>query len=325
MKVLYLPLNFGDVVQSGVYDAFREAGAKLEIFDFYSIYENSKRRAGTVRDRFVQVASTFKPDLIHMQIQHTNVIDAASVRKIKLNNPQTIISNWTGDVRSFVPKTYRSVAAHSDINLISSTGQLPMFRKEIGPNVKYWQIGYNPRLYYPEENPRKRFEWDVCFIGNNNPKEKYPGRVERELACKLMRKKFGNRFALFGNGWPKSLQSKGSIDQKKVINVYHNSFAVLSVSHFNDIDHYFSDRLLMCMASGRPTIQFNFPKYESYFTNNCDLVIANNVKEIGDKMDWLLANPDMANYIGQSGAAKVQAEHTYLSRINGLFDLINLK
>jgi spore maturation protein CgeB len=260
-----------------------------------------------------------------MQIQHTNVIDAGSVRKIKRNLPKTIISNWTGDVRSFVPRSYKTIGRHADVNLISSTGQLPLFKKEIGPNVKYWQIGYNPRLYFPEEKPRHKYEWDICFIGNNNPKEKYPGRVERELACKLLRKKFGNRFALFGNGWPKSLKSRGSIDQKTVINAYHKSFAVLSVSHFNDINHYFSDRLLMCMASGRPTIQFHFPKYESYFTNNCDLVIANNVQDIGDKMDWLLANPKMANYIGQSGAAKVAAEHTYLSRVNELFELVGLR
>lgn len=286
------------------------------------MYDRAKRRAGQVRSKFIQKANAFKPDLIHMQIQHTNVIDAASVKAIKANNPQTIISNWTGDVRSFVPRPYKAIARHADINLISSTGQLPLFKREIGQNVKYWQIGYNPKLYYPEENVRSNFEWDVCFIGNNNPKEKYPGRVERELACKLMRKKFGKRFALFGNGWPRTLQSKGSIDQKTVINAYHKSFAVLSVSHFNDIDHYFSDRLLMCMASGRPTIQYHFPKYESYFTNNCDLVIAKNVQEIGDKMDWLLENPKAANYIGQSGAAKVAAEHTYLSRVKELFTMV---
>ena len=314
-----------DVVQSGVYDAFRESGVKLDIFDYYSIYENSKRRSGPVRNRFIQVAQSLRPDLIHMQIQHTNVIDANTIRKIKNILPNTIISNWTGDVRSFVPRSYKAIAKFSNVNLISSTGQLEMFRREIRQPVKYWQIGYNPKLYYPEDKPRDKFEWDICFVGNNNPKEKYPGRIERELACKLMRKKFGNRFALFGNGWPKSLRSKGSIDQKTVVNAYHKSFAVLSISHFNDIDHYFSDRLLMCMASGRPTIQYHFPKYESYFANNCDLVMAKNVQEIGNKMDWLLANPDMANYIGQSGAAKVAAEHTYLSRINELFGLVGLR
>jgi spore maturation protein CgeB len=141
----------------------------------------------------------------------------------------------------------------------------------------------------------------------------------------LLRKKLGDRFCLFGDGWPKSLKSKGSIDQKTLINVYHRSFSVLSVSHFNDIDHYFSDRLLMCMASGRPTISYRFPKYESYFTNNCDLVIANNVSEVYNKLTWLLENRDLANFIGQSGADKVMAEHTYFSRVNELFTMIGLK
>ena len=81
----------------------------------------------------------------------------------------------------------------------------------------------------------------------------------------------------------------------------------------------------MCMASGRPTISLKFPKWESYFTNNCDIIIADSVEDIPNKVQYLRDNPDIANYIGRCGAQKVFAEHTYYSRIKELLNMLNLK
>jgi spore maturation protein CgeB len=325
LKVLYLPLNFGEVVQKGVYDAFRACDCKLEVFDFMNMYVNNKN-ARVVRKRLIDKANSFKPDLVHMQIQHTNVIDASTIRKIKESNPKAIISNWTGDVRAFVPATYKRVAMASDFNFISSTGQLPLFEGHLKKPVHYLQIGYNPELYFPSANKNFALKYDASFIGNHAPREKYPGAATRIAACRLLRKEFGTRFALFGNGWAKDLKSRGSIDQNKVAkDVYHHSVCNISVSHFNDIDHYFSDRLLMCMASGRPTISLKFPKWESYFTDMCDLIMVDNVDQIPEKVRMLKNNPDLANYIGKSGAAKVFAEHTYESRMRELLRIVGLK
>ena len=121
------------------------------------------------------------------------------------------------------------------------------------------------------------------------------------------------------------MESKGSIDQKVVAQAYHNSFCLLSVSHYNDLNHYFSDRLLMCMASGRPTVSLKFPKWQSYFTNMGDIVIANSVEDIPNKVRWLLSNPERAAMIGRAGAEKIRAEHTYLSRVNELLEMVGLK
>jgi len=325
IKVLYLPLNFGDVVQSGVYDAFREAGAELQVFDFFHIYQAHRKRKTIVREQLLKKALGFRPDLIHMQIQHTNIIDAKTIKTIKTRLPKTIISNWTGDVRVYVPKSYREMARQSDFNFISSTGQIDMFQKAIGKPIKYWQIGYNPKLYFPPRKMPKKFIWDACFVANYNKRESYPGRAAREQTSLILKKQFGDRFCLYGGSWPRKYDSKGSLDQKRVAQAYHKSMCLISVSHFNDLNHYFSDRLLMCMASGRPTISLSFPKWESYFTDKCDLVIADSVEDIPNKVKWLKNNPDIANYIGKSGAEKARAEHTYFSRINELFDMVGLR
>ena len=311
--------------QQGVCDAFQQAGCELEVFDYFAILNNNHKRKQTVRNKFIQRATAFKPDLLHLQIQHTDVIDATSIAQVKKLFPRCIITNWTGDVRNYVPKTFKRVASVANYNLISSTGQIDRFKRELGKDVRYWQIGVDPKLYHPSVTPRSAFEWDVIFIANNNTKEGYPGREERENACRLLRKRFGNRFCLYGNGWPRAFNSRGSIDQKVVAQAYHKSYCLLSISHYNDLNHYFSDRLLMCMASGRPTISLRYPKWQSYFTDMGDLVIANSVEEIPNKVQWLLDNPQRASMIGDLGAEKIRAEHTYLSRINELLEMVGLK
>lgn len=324
IKVLFLPLNYGEVVQRGVYDAFRDCGCDLQVFDYFYEYESCRKRSMTVRQKFINKAIEYQPDLIHMQLQHTRVIDDKTVAAVKRAVPKAKIVNWTGDVRNNVPITFKQISKVADYNLISSTGQLEMFRAETGRKVGYWQIGYDPKLYFASPIKRKSFDWDCVFIANNNTKEGYPGRTDREKVCRLLKAEFGDRFALFGHGWPRSYGSKGSIDQKKVASFYHRSLCSISVSHYNDLDHYFSDRLLMCVASGRPTISYRFPKWESYFTNNCDLIIAESTEDIVEKVKFLKKNSDFADYVGKSGAEKALAEHTYFTRIRELLDIVGL-
>jgi len=276
-----------------------------------------------VRLKFVNAVKSFKPDLLYLQIQHTKVIDASSIKIVKDLFPKMKVVNWTGDVREGVPGTLLKVGKVSDYNMISSTGQIPMFEKVLH-NVSYLQIGYNPKLYYPPAENKTTFKYDVSFIGHYNAKERYPGANERKEACSILRSTFGNRFALYGGYWAKEYGSKGSINQRHLLDVYHNSICNLSISHFNDIAHYFSDRLLMCMAAGRPVISLKFPKWESYFTDNCDLVMVDSVSQIPEKVQMLKDNPELANFIGQQGAAKVLAEHTYYSRIKELLEKVKL-
>lgn len=322
MRVIFLPLNFGSVTQKGVEDAFIENGCDLQVFDYFQEYANLREDRIRVRNLLLERAAAFRPDLIHMQIQHTDIIDAQTVQRLKHHLPDTKIVNWTGDVRNYIPETYSSVGQFADFNLISSTGQIQMFEERMKKPIGYWQIGYDPKLYFPEEPSRQEFEFDAIFIANHNSREDYPGRREREQTVIKMRERFHHRFALFGWGWEHHFGARDSLEQKVVGQYYHKSFCNISVSHYNGIDNYFSDRLLMCMASGRPTICLRYPHWENYWTDGCDIVMADSVDDIPNKVRWLLDNRDLAEYIGASGAAKVFAEHTYTSRVKELLKMV---
>jgi spore maturation protein CgeB len=325
IKVLAIPLCWHDVRQDGWLNAFQQSGCEVQSFDFIKVYEDNRKERQIVNDLLYKQAIEFKPDLLFVQIQHTDIVTTDTIKKIKQQLPNCKAIQWSGDVRNYVPITYAKMAQVCDYNFISNTGQIDFFKKELNKDMQFMQIGVNPILYYPEQSPRSKFDYDLIFIANRNNTEGYPGHSQRDQAVRLLRKELGDRFCLYGSGWPSELRSKGYIDQKQIIHEYHKSFVTLSISHYNELNHYFSDRLLMCMASGRPTISLRFPGWESYFTNNCDFVIANSIEEIPVLTKKLIKDPALANFIGKSGAEKIKAEHTYLSRTNELLQKVGLK
>ena len=313
LKVLYLPL--GD--QPGMVDAFKAIGAELEVFDFYQIWEYTKNK-NTVAKRFLDKVRDMKPHLIHMQLQFTGLMDGKTLDEARKICPNVVITNWSGDVRAGAITSFVDVAHHIDHALISSTGQLELYKKAGCNNIKYWQIGYNPKINFPLN--KTEFKYDVSFLGNHYGNMFPDGNLRNSVAVAL-RKEFGTRFGLFGNGYKPNAPS---IEPIKSNEAYNQSICTLSISNFNSISHYFSDRLLSCLASGRPTISWYFPGYESYFVDGKEIFIVRSAKEIIDKVNYCKKNPDIATEIGKNGQQRVLKEHTFTSRVVELIHMTNL-
>lgn len=320
IKVVYLPLNSPEIIQTGMYDAWRAVGVDLKIFDFYMDYTHQKS-VMDIRRNFIALIDSFKPHLVHMQLQFTNVIDPVTIQTARQKSPHTIFTNWTGDIRTNVPGDFVATAKVVDYSLISSVGQIELYLNSGCPNVRYWQIGYNPLLYFPKHNTQ--FKYDVSFVGAHYG-NMFPGAQIRLDAVKKLNSVFGSRFGLFGSSFPKDIKTQGQIPQRQVNDVYADSMCVVSISNFNDVSYYFSDRLLMCLASGRPTITYRFPGCESYFAHKGDLLVANSVDEIIQQVQYLKTNPGEAARIGENGYRKVLAEHTYTSRVLELLHMLNI-
>ena len=77
-------------------------------------------------------------------------------------------------------------------------------------NVTYWQVGYDPNLYYPEPELKQNYLYDISFCANTNTREGYPGHHERLQTAYLLRKTFESAlkdYLVFSLGFfPNSLQ-----------------------------------------------------------------------------------------------------------------------
>ena len=313
LKVLYLPIG----IQPGMADAFEAVGTKLEVFDFVGLWDRTHSK-GIVSNEFISRVQKFQPNLIHMQLQFTGILDASVIEEARRICPGVVITNWTGDVRAGAQAQFTGTSNAVDYSLISSTGQLDLYRQAGCRNVKYWQIGYNPKVNYPMN--LDSFKYDVSFLGNNYG-HTFPDGSLRVGVSDSLRSIFGQRFGLFGSGY---LPAAPVVEPSRSNEIYNQSVCTLSISNFNNVSHYFSDRLLACMASGRPTISWHFPGYESYFIEGKEIFIAKSAKEIVDIVNYCKANPEIAQQVGINGYQRVLREHTFTSRVIELLHMTNL-
>ena len=312
LKVLYLPLG----EQSGMYDAWANVGVDLAIYDYWTDWERNKNH-GAIKVRFLEEVRKHQPQLIHMQLQFTGLLDSNTIKQARALCPGVIITNWSGDCRANVPAEFSSIAGALDHSLISSTGQLEMYRKAGCANVKYWQIGYDPKVSFPLH--KTEFKYDISFTGNAY--RHFPDSRLRADAVAAVKGTFGPRGAIYGSGYPGSF---GGSSHKDNNGIYNDSLCVLSISNFNNVAHYFSDRLLLCLGSGRPVISWYFPGYEDYFVDGKDLFIARSNQDIIDIVNRCKADPGLAMQVGQNGYKRVSQEHTYTSRVIELLNIVGL-
>lgn len=320
LKVLYLPLNDADNVAQGMYDAWNNIGVNLLICDFHRIWLRTKNKGEVARD-FLEKVREFQPNLIHMQLQFTSLIEPNTLDQARKLCPNVIMTNWSGDVRNGAMREFINTANHVDYPLISSTGQLDMYKKAGCQNVKYWQIGYDPKMYFPMK--KNEFDYDISFIGNNYGRTFPDGHLRVESANALHHN-FGKRFGLFGMGYPNATWGAKPCSYKDSNGIYNSSISVLSLSNYNKVSHYFSDRLLHCLASGRPTISWYFPGIEDYFVEGSEIFVARSAQDVADIVNKCKNDPNLANSVGQAGYQKVLKSHTYTSRVLELIDMIGL-
>lgn len=313
LRVLYLPIGS----QTGMVDAWNNVGVELNVYDFFSAWEHGRNKHAIAQE-FITRVGTFQPDLIFMQLQLTGIIDPSVIMEARRIVPDVVIANWTGDVRGHASGEFVQISKVVDYPLISSTGQLEMYRSQGSPNVKYWQIGYDPKTLFPKH--KNEFRYDVSFLGNNYGHTFPDGNLRLGVANQL-RNTFGARFGLFGSGYHPPAPS---VDPSEANNIYNDSICALSISNFNNVSHYFSDRLLHCLASGRPTICWYFPGCESYFVDGQEIFMVKSNKEISDIVHYCKENPEIATQIGINGYQRVVREHTFTSRIIEFLHMSNL-
>lgn len=323
-RVLYLPLNSLEIRQTGMEKAFLENGFRLRVFDFRNA---ARARRKFMEQTFIQQVREFRPDWIHMQLQFTNLLPPSAVAQARALMPRAIITNWTGDCRSEANHYFTRMSEHVDLSLISSEGQLPLYRSAGCQNVEYWQIGVDPHTFHPlsaddRTDLKRRYRHDVAFCASNTPHYAFPASTFRRALAQAMHDRYGIRFGLYGSGWGRI--GRGEVHYYKQNEVYNASKIALSVNHFNDVRMYFSDRQLITMASGAMVICHYIPGLEEYFENGKDLVWFTNRNECFQLMDHYLANPEEAAAIGARGARKVLEQHSYAARVRELAIRIGL-
>lgn len=158
-------------------------------------------------------------------------------------------------------------------------------------------------LYAPSAVDTRRFgtpwqrtaapEFDVAMIGNRVrsrlPWRRMPGASRRAELARALGRRFGARFALFGDGWRGHRGWQGPLPYADQEAALRRACCSVGWNHFDDEAGYFSDRLPIALLSGVPHACNRQPGCEALFGPEPPLRWAHTVEGVLHEVDALLA------------------------------------
>lgn len=258
-----------------------------------------------------EVAS-WDPTLIFMQLQTAGKLRPETAKQIVA--PHRKVVNWSGDVRPKIDAWYTSIGRIIDLTLFTNTTWVDRVRKG-RVNADYLQIGFNQEVYHPwgEVKPSA----DIVFMGRHYGKH-FPFSVERMDMVKHLKERYGDRFVVYGTGWPWETKNLGHYDEAAH---YRGCKIAVGISQFA-LGRYTSDRLHRAMGSGPLYMPRDYPDMELEFVNDFHLVDWSTFDGLDESIDLYLENEDFRQRIAFQGCELLHERHTWLDRAYQLAEMI---
>lgn len=264
-----------------------------------------------INEKSIQISNEWKPDLVFIHIQAANVIKEETV--IELKNNGAWIANWTGDARYPTPRWYYDVGKHIDLTLFSNEQDAIVLR-ENGVNAGFLQIGIDENIYTPIG--KRKNVCDIAFMANNYNGD-FPLSNYRKETADILKRKYKNKFGLFGSGWNKIATGNLYSSQLDEAAVYRGSKIGINISHF-DLERYSSDRIFRIMGSGALCMCKEYPGYYRDFKDKENLVIWRDHKELIQIIDYYLQNESERKRIADNGCKLVHEKYTFKNTVETL-------
>lgn len=306
-KVLHAALLAPNYSNKGIMDGFFGAGFKeYKLFDYFLHRFNTDQE--TMQKMLVKEAEDMKPDLIWMQVQVSDIIDAETFKAL---SKIAFTVNYTFDIRHKEQTEWLyNLVPHIGLMCFSNQRDVDECKSRGYNNVMVLQSSVDMDVYKPN-----RFAYTpnfVSFIGTNFAATNmpFPQSDERVEMVDRLRKRFGKSFDVWGRGWGESQSTFPGQEAK----IYDTSLMGINHNNFNE-ELYTSDRLWRIMASGVMCLTSYFKGLETLFTRGKDIDWWETLDELEEKIDYYFSNPDEAANIAFNGCWNVRANHKWENRI----------
>lgn len=318
-RVLYLP-NEGDFRegngQVGGRAAFHEmeqGGAikELSIYSFLADFRVDRKKTRS-QNKLLEIVRAFQPDIIFWQHLDDFPVDGDLIRAIRACGSSPLLAYHEADPfdRVFKPlnKGVKTLYAEADIFFTVALG---MARRQ------FEEVKIHPHFYYlPSCVDRERFvisspnsnspgtKYDAVMVGNIVTRFrviKYSDSTERIRLARGLAKLFGDRFAVFGRGWPSGTNCNGPFPYEKQAEILQESRMSIIWEHYREHTFYFSDRLPIALAAGIPFITSRRGGYDTLFSRTPGIFYVDTIEDALDTALYLRSLP--SEEITEMGAA----------------------
>ncbi len=272
-KVLYLPNegNFAEEGQVGGRAAFNEMAqdgtiGELKIYNFLADYNARQRNAEESHRALVELVRGFRPDIIFWQHPYGYPIPQALLNEILACGSAPLLAFHEGDpfdrFYKLIPPEVATLYRNSDVFFTIGLGEARRLFNRIRFHPHFY---YSPSIFDRErvgaEPPRVETlgsQYDAIMIGRIGSRirrlYKQPHSGMRIKLARELRRLFGDRFAVFGDGWPADVQCAGLLHYAKQAATIQTSRMSVMWDLYPDYTYYFSDRLPIAIGSGVPFV-----------------------------------------------------------------------
>lgn len=252
-----------------------------------------------INESVINSVKTYGLDFLIMDFCEYGIINMDTIKECAKHIKAFFV--WCGDISDDTPQYFYELAQNATL-LISNYRDIDNI--EITGLKAHFNNHYNEGLYKPENNPNDRKN-DIIFVANNF--ERFPAAPLRTEIVTKLSAAYGKGFILCGDGWQYPTLpyewNKGPVSREYAANLYANTKIAISISNYNDVQGYTSDRLLHCLSSGCLTMAKRFKGCEDYFTDGEHLIYFDTFDALKEKIDYYLhpANKEARINIANKG------------------------
>ena len=309
----YRILHAGCTANGDPLNGFQKALIKVSS-DYREINTNSKEKG----NEMVRVSSEIKPDIIFLQYQQADVIAPEVFIRMKADNPNAWIVNYTGDVRHPLPTHYIDTGKIIDCTLFCNVTDVWEARR-LGIKSEYLQYGIDPEIYFHAESQSNIPK--IVFLGNNYTNQ-FPLSIQRKQMVDFLKKEYGTRFGVYGTNWGTHETGNLMGNQFGEANIYRACKIAINFSHF-DYERYSSDRMFRIMASGALCMTHRYAGMHLDFDSGENVVAWDTFEHLKFQIDYYLDNEEQRKQIAKAGCELVHRTHTFDAMVFNLIKLYN--
>ena len=266
-----------------------------------------------MRDRLLMKARTEEPDLIFMQIQNPDAIDADTAKQLQ---DIAFTINFTEDVREDIT-FYEEVGKEIGITIFTNRTDVETLKSK-GIKSEYLPTSYNDVWYKPQPNTGNYYG-DIVFLGGNymDTNLKFPKAEERYEMVKFLQKEYKDRFYVGGMGWGDYTKF---VHPQEAIQIYNNAKIIVTHSNFNR-PGYFSDRNLNAIGCNKLVIQQFYQGIQYDF--HASAPYWETLEELKSQIDYYLSNPAQSIHTSNTLYHIIQTEHLWKHRFIQLLKFVD--
>jgi hypothetical protein len=308
-RVLYLPNegNFQEGTgQVGGRAAFREMEQdgrikELGIYSFLADFRIDRKKARS-HQNLVDIVRAFQPDIIFWQHPEDFPIDMDLLRAVRTCGSSPLIAYHEADPfdRLYKPlsKTVKTLYAESDIFFTVALGLARLLFDKVKAHSNFY---YSPSCVdrerfavLPENSTLPGNKYDVVMLGTIAKRFRLirqPGSRQRVRLARDLKRLFGDRFAVFGRGWPTGTNCHGPFPYEKQAEILQQSRMSIIWELYAEHTFYFSDRLPIALAAGIPFITIRHGGYDTLFSQTPGLFYVDTIEDALDTALYLKSLP----------------------------------